>query len=84
MDCVIERTDFQGMILQYGIWKRGDLVEGLRRSMRLLLSRDRSQCLRKRTGTCLDQHHSLCKIRGLGWKAAEAVYCPYMSFVDDG
>ncbi|PCG89360.1 Hypothetical protein PENO1_105150 [Penicillium occitanis (nom. inval.)] len=72
MDCVIDRTDFQGMILQYGIWKRGDLV-GRTSQDREVVIKPRQKPVSTKEGEELSRSASQpVQNSGLGWKAAEA------------
>ncbi|EEA19825.1 hypothetical protein TMatcc_009966 [Talaromyces marneffei ATCC 18224] len=72
MDCVIERTDFQGMILQYGIWKRGDLVGRTSNEHEVVIKpRQKPMSTREPEGLSGSAPQPV-QNPGSGWKAAEA------------
>lgn len=73
MDCEISRTDFEGMILKYGIWKNGDLVGRT--------SKDHEVVIKPRHTTTSPSlaAEQLTALPVSGWKAAEAV-CPEHDF----
>ncbi|OKL62535.1 hypothetical protein UA08_02159 [Talaromyces atroroseus] len=70
MDCVMERTDFKGMILKYGIWKRGDLI-GRTSDQHEVVIRPRQQPLSTAEPSSPLPTPSF-QTSGPGWKAAEA------------
>lgn len=84
MDCVIDRTDFQGMILQYGIWKRGDLVGRTSQDREVVIKPRQTPVSTKETEESSGSPSQPVQNPGAGWKAAEAVCLSHMSFVDDG
>lgn len=84
MDCVIERTDFQGMILQYGIWKRGDLVGRTSQEHEVIIKPRQKPVSSKEVEELSTSSSQPVQNPGSGWKAAEAVCCSHVSFVDKG
>lgn len=81
-DCTIERTDFNGMILQYGIWKNGDLVGRTSNEHEVVIkprekSPTSSDALRGVVSKSMPTNTSSAlqpvQDPGSGWKAAEAV-----------
>jgi hypothetical protein len=71
MDCVMERTDFKGMILKYGIWKRGDLI-GRTSNEHEVVIKPREKPLPTAESSSPLPKPSV-QTSGPGWKAAEAV-----------
>lgn len=80
VNCVIERTDFQGMILQYGIWKRGNLVGRTSQEHEVIIkprqkpaSLKEDEGLSKQDGELSGSAPQPVQKPEPGWKAAEAV-----------
>lgn len=70
MDCKIEKTDFNGMILKYGIWKNGDLIGRTSKEHEVVIKpRNRPPPV---AGTSSFAPPPAVQPLGPGWKAAEA------------
>lgn len=83
MDCVIERTDFEGMILRYGIWKRGDLVGRTSQEHEVVIQPRQKPVSTKENEELPESVSQPVQNPGSGWKAAEAVSFSPILLVDD-
>ncbi|KAH8689903.1 hypothetical protein BGW36DRAFT_389926 [Talaromyces proteolyticus] len=72
MDCIIERTDFQGMVLKYGIWKNGDLVGRTAKEEVVIKPRHKPMDSSLVELPAVQSTSSPSDQREPGWKAAEA------------
>ncbi|CRG88680.1 hypothetical protein PISL3812_05714 [Talaromyces islandicus] len=78
MDCVMDKTTFEGMILKYGIWRNGDLVGRTTTTEEVVIKPRTYQLAAKPTSSAsaespvVARPRALSPVREPGWKAAEA------------